>query len=198
MTIVGISTVIYLLLSLQLSLRVSLQENILRRIYEGISATIHLLSSLLTSLRCKVIQPSLHASLRNKFLRSSVLASLWNIFLRHLYEDISTVTPIPSKPEMFVQGIHSKPEILLQNIRGFVIVPKQVKPEAPKSWLPSHSSLQPYVKSFYKFVTYYMIDHNYNIDTLNIRNQVAGYIMSLKRKRRAKLKAKGCVEGCYH
>ena len=51
------------------------------------------------------------------------------------------VTSIPSKPEMFVQGIHSKPELLLQNIREFMIVPKQVKPEAPKSWLPLRALL---------------------------------------------------------
>ena len=43
-----------------------------------------------------------------------------------------------------------------------------------------------------------MIDHIYNIDTWNIRKQVVEYIMSLKRKRGAKLKAKGCVEGRYH
>ena len=67
-----------------------------------------------------------------------------------------------------------------------MITPEQVKPETPKSWIPSHPSLQPYVKYFYKFVTYYMIDHNYNIDTWNINEQVVGYIMSLKRKRRAK------------
>ena len=79
-----------------------------------------------------------------------------------------------------------------------MIAPKQVKLEAPKSWIPSHSSLQPYAKSFYKFVTYYIIDHNYNIDTWNIRKQVVGYIMFLERKRRAKLKAKGCAEGRYH
>ena len=78
-----------------------------------------------------------------------------------------------------------------------MIVPKQVKPEEPKSWLPSRSLLQPYAKSFYKFVTYYMIDHNYNINTWNIRKQVSEYIMSLMRKRSAKLKTKGCAEGCY-
>ena len=50
-----------------------------------------------------------------------------------------------------------------------MITPKQVKPEAPKSCIQSYSSLQPYAKSFYKFVTYYMIDHNYNIDTWNIK-----------------------------
>ena len=43
-----------------------------------------------------------------------------------------------------------------------------------------------------------MIDHNNNIDIWNIRKQVAGYIMFLKRKQRAKLKAKGCAEGRYH
>ena len=76
--------------------------------------------------------------------------------------------------------------------------PKQVKTEAPKSWLPSHLSLRPYTKSFYKFVTYYVINHNYNIDTWNIRKQVTRYIMSLKRKQKMKLKTKGCAEGRYH
>ena len=70
------------------------------------------------------------------------------------------MTPVSSKPEMVVQGIHSKTEILLQNIREFMIVPEQVELEVPKSWLPSHSLLQPYVISFYKFVAYYMINHN--------------------------------------
>ena len=74
---------------------------------------------------------------------------------------------------------------------------KQVKPETCKSWLPSHSLLQPYANSFYKFVTYYIFDHNYNIDAWKIRKQIVGYIMSLRRKRRAKLKAKGCAEGHY-
>ena len=56
----------------------------------------------------------------------------------------TTITSTPSKPEVFVQGIHSKPEILLQNFRGFMNAPKQAKPEAAKSWIPSHSSLQPH------------------------------------------------------
>ena len=30
------------------------------------------------------------------------------------------------------------------------------------------------------------------------QNQAVEYIMFLKRKQRAKLKAKGCAEGCYH
>ena len=88
--------------------------------------------------------------------------------------------------------------MFLQYIRGFVIIPEQVKPESPESWIPSRSSLQPYVKYFYKFVTYYMFDHNYNIDTRDIRRQLVGYIMALKRKRGAKLKTKGCAEGRYH
>ena len=57
------------------------------------------------------------------------------------------------------------PEILLQNIEGFISASKQLKPEAPKAWILSHSSLQPFIKSLYKFVTYYIIDHNYNIVT---------------------------------
>ena len=77
------------------------------------------------SLRSGILQSSLPTSLRNKFVLASPLASLWKIFLRRLYEDILTVTPIPSKPEIF-----------LQNIREFMITPKQVKPEAPKSWIP--------------------------------------------------------------
>ena len=92
----------------------------------------------------------------------------------------------------------SKPEILLQNIRGFVIVPEQVNPKALKLWLSSCSLLQPYAKSFYIFVTYYMIDHSYNIDSWNIIKQVAGYIMSLKRKQKEKVKVKECAEGRYH
>ena len=134
----GISTIVYLILSLQLSLQVSLQKNILCCIYYGISTTVRLLLSLLTSLRCKVLQLSLHASLRCKFLqsslltslrdddlrsslvaslrsgnlRSSLLTSMWDIFLQCLHKDKPTVTSTPSKPEVVVQGIHSKPEIL--------------------------------------------------------------------------------------
>ena len=72
---------------------------------------------------------------------------MWDIFLRCPYEDNPTVTSTLSKPEVFVQGIRSKPEILLQNIWEFMNAPKQIKPEAPKAWIPSHSSLQPYTKS---------------------------------------------------
>ena len=79
-----------------------------------------------------------------------------------------------------------------------MIIPEQVKPKPPESWMSSRSSIQPYVKCFCKFVTYYMSDHNYDIDTRDIRRRLVGYIMALKRKRGAKLKAKGCAEGCYH
>ena len=50
-----------------------------------------------------------------------------NIFIQCLYKDIPMVTPIPSKPEMIAQGIHSKLEILLQNIWRFIVVPKEMK-----------------------------------------------------------------------
>ena len=76
----------------------------------------------------------------------------------------------------------SKHEMFSQYIRGFIITPEQVKPESPESWIPSRSLLQPYVKYFNKFVTYYMFDHNYNIDTRDIRRQLVGYIMALRRK----------------
>ena len=99
---------------------------------------------------------------------------------------------------MFVQGIHPKPEILLQNIRESTILSKQVKPEASKSWLPLYVSLQSCAKLFYKYIGYYVIDQNTNNNTWNIRKQAVGYIMLLKKKRRAKVKAKGCAEGHYH
>ena len=114
----GISTVVYLLFSLQLSLQVSLQENILCRIYIDISTTAHLLLSLLTPLQ-------------SKFVLTSPLAYLWKMFLRNLYEDIPTVT-----------RIHSKSEILLQYIREFMRTTKQAKPETPKTWISSCSSLK--------------------------------------------------------
>ena len=90
------------------------------------------------------------------------------IFLQPLYENISTFTPI------------------------------QVKPEIPKSLVPLHSSLQPFMKCFYKIVTYYMINYDYNINTWNIRRQIIGYIMSLKRKQRMKLDANNHEEDKYY
>ena len=42
-----------------------------------------------------------------------------------------------------------------------------------------------------------MIDQNTDNDTWNIRKQAVGYIMFLKRKQSAKVKAKGCAEGHY-
>ena len=144
------STVVRLLSLLQVSLRMSLRDDILHHLYKGISTIMLLLLSLHTSLQSEFLQPSLLASLRSGILQSSlltslqskfVLASLWKIFLRRLYEDILTVTAIPPKPEMLIQGI-------------------QVKPETPKTWLPLCSSLHSYSKLFYKFVTYYMFDNN--------------------------------------
>ena len=94
-------------------------------LYKSIFTTVHLILSLLTSLRCEIIQPSLHVSLwseillsfflvhlRSGILQSSLLASLrsgtlpsslltsllvclWNICLRCLYKDSSTLTSIP-------------------------------------------------------------------------------------------------------
>ena len=74
----------------------------------------------------------------------------------------------------------------------------QVKPETPKTWIPLYLSLHSYSKFFYKFITYYMFNNTYNIDTWNIRKQVIEYIMSLKRKQRMKLKANNHEEDKYH
>ena len=137
----------------------SIRDDILHHLYEGISTIMALLLSLHTYLPGEFLQPSLLASLRSGILQSSlltslrskfVLASLWKIFLQRFYEDIFTVTAIPSKPEILVQGI-------------------QVKPKTPKTWLPLCSSLHSYSKLFYKCATYYMIDDIYNIDTWNIK-----------------------------
>ena len=54
------------------------------------------------------------------------------------------------------------------------------------------------MKHFYKLVTYDMIDYKYNINTWNIRRYVIGYIMSLKRKQRMKLKANYDENNKYH
>ena len=78
------------------------------------------------------------------------------------------------------------------------VTPIQVKLETTKSWVPSLSLLQPYMKYFYKLATYYIIDCNHSINSGNIRRQVVGYIMSMKRKRRMKLKAYSPEENKYH
>ena len=139
----------------------SLRKDILHHFYKEISTSIFLLLSPHTSLRSEFLQPSLLVPLRSEILQSSVLTSLqskfvlvslWKLFLGRLYKDTFTVTTIPSKPEMIVQGI-------------------QVKLETPKTWLHLYSSLHSYSKLFYKFVPYYMFDNNYNIDTWNIRRK---------------------------
>ena len=146
-----------------------------------------LLLSLLVSLRCEFIQSSLLVSLQSIFILTSPLTPMRKTFLRRLYEYTPMVTPIPLKPEMFFQCI-----------RRSVIIPEYVKPESPESWIPSRSSLQPYAQWFDKFVTYYMFDHDFIVDTCDIRRQLGRYIMAPKRKQRAKLKAEGCAEGHYY
>ena len=182
-------------MSLQPSLLVSLQGNILCHLCKGISTVMSLQSSLLALLRSGFLRSSLPASLkseflrsslpvflRSEFLRSSILASIWNIFLQCLYGDISTVTSIPSKPEIFLQSIQSKPEISLQRICEFTILSKQVKSEASKSWLLLNESLQLSVTLFYKYIGCYVINQTINNTTWNIKKQSSGYIMFLKRK----------------
>ena len=40
----------------------------------------------------------------------------------------------------------------------------QIKPETPKSWIPLCLSLHSYLNMYYKLITYYMFNNNYNID----------------------------------
>ena len=143
--------VVITILCLQPFLQMYVHEDALRHLYEDPYTVIHLQSSLLTSLRSEFPRLSLLMSLQNRFLQLSLLVSirsiitrlsllvssrsnfalvcpltsLWKIFRRRLYEDIPTVTPIPSKPKMF-----------LQYIRGFMITPEQVKSESPELWIP--------------------------------------------------------------
>ena len=119
--------VVVTILCLQSFLQMHVHEEALRHLYKDPYTVIHLRLSLLTSIRSDFPQPSLLTSLRSKLLRlfllvslrigvirssllvslrsnfvlASPLTSLWKIFLRCLYEDIPTITPIPSKPEMF-------------------------------------------------------------------------------------------------
>ena len=132
-----------------------IRVDITHHLYQRISTIMLLLVSLHTSLRNEFLQPSLLVSLKSEILQSFlmrslqsnfVLVSLWKIFLQRLYKDILMVMGIPSKPKMVVQCI-------------------QVKPETPKTWLPLCSSLHSYLELFYKFVTYHIIDNDYNIDT---------------------------------
>ena len=68
--------VIYILLLLQISLRVFLHEDILHHLYKGIYTTVHLVLSLLTPLRSEGIRPSLRVSVLSEILQSSLFVSL--------------------------------------------------------------------------------------------------------------------------
>ena len=77
-----ISTVVYLLSLLQVSLQVSLREDILHHLYKGISTIVHLLLSLLTSLKNEVLRPSLRTSLQSEFLQPPLLIYLRSVILQ--------------------------------------------------------------------------------------------------------------------
>ena len=65
-----------------------------------------------------------------------------------------------------------------------------MKPEISKAWSSLRSSLLPYMKYFHKLTAYYIIDYNHYNNINNIRKQVIGYIMSMKREQRTNLKAR--------
>ena len=73
-----------------------------------------------------------------------------------------------------------------------------MKPEITRSWIPSRSLLQPYMKYFHKLIVCYIIGYNHYNNINNTRRQVRRYIMSLKRKQRKKLKACSPEEDKYH
>ena len=54
------------------------------------------------------------------------------------------------------------------------------------------------MKYFHQLISYYIIDYNYYNNTNNIRRNVVGYIMSMKRKQRTKLKARSPEQDTYH
>ena len=175
------------------SLQVSLHENILRHLY----GCVHTIVS--TYISKEWISMIISTCISKEWNYTIIITriSMEYIPTTSLWR-IPTVTPIPSKPEMFVQGIYSKPEILLQNIWKFKILSKEVKPESSKLWLLLHASLQSYTKLFYQYIGYYVVNKNTNNNTRNIRKQVVGYIMLLKRKQSTKVKAKGYTEGHYY
>ena len=76
--------------------------------------------------------------------------------------------------------------------------PTHMKPEIFISWISSHLLLQPYMKYFYKLITYYIIDYNHYNSITNIRRQVVGYIMHMKKKQRTNLKARNPEQDKYH
>ena len=101
------------IVSLQPSLQVSLQDDILRHFYRGISMVMSLRSSLLISLRSGFLRVSLLASLRSEFLQSSLLTSLRNIFLRRLYRDISL------RSSLYRQNLKCFCRVYNQNLKYF-------------------------------------------------------------------------------
>ena len=114
----------------------------------------------------------------------------------HIYTDVSMEcsSTVSLRRYLYYHNIQVKPEIryyqysyLYKDIA--TVTPIHIKPEISKSWIPSRSLLQPYMKHFHKFIAYYIFDYNHYDDTDNIRRQVVGYTMSLKKKRRTKLKA---------
>ena len=54
------------------------------------------------------------------------------------------------------------------------------------------------MRYFHKLIAYYIIDYKHYNNINNIRRQVVGYIMSMKRKRRTNLKARYHEQDKYH
>ena len=117
---------------------------------------------------------------------------LLNLFIPCLYKDVSTIIRIHVKPE-----IHSYQYSQLYKVIS-TVTPIHIKPKISKLWISSRSLLQPYMKYFHKLIAYYIIDYKNCNNINNIRRQVIGYIMSMKRKQRTNLKARSPEQDKLH
>ena len=90
-----------------------------------------------TSLWYGFLQSSLLVSLQSMHVHTSTPMSLWNLFIWCLYRDVSTIIHIQVKPE-----IHSyRYSHLYEDISTATPIPVHIKPEISKSWTSLHSSL---------------------------------------------------------
>ena len=86
------STVVHLLSLVQVSLQMSIREDILHHLYEGISTVILLLLFLPTFLQSKFLQPSLLVSLRSEIIQSSLPVTGGSVLNSVLGTEFSTGT----------------------------------------------------------------------------------------------------------
>ena len=106
-------------------------------------------SSLLASIQHGFIQSSLFIYLQSNTAHTFTLLSLWNIFLQCLYGNISTIIHIQIQPKIYSY------DHLYKDIS--TTTPIHTKPEISKLQKSSRSSIQQYIKYFHKLIDYYII-----------------------------------------